>query len=144
MRLSPAAPGRPTPEHAQLARRGRPGHVPAARRCPPAGSPLQQCGECGRTPAAALRVPALRVPAGIEPAAEDAEPGERRGEAGEGRCPAEARGGSGAGVGQDPSWVLANGVPLGVRAAGVTRANVGSGSPGRATASPASSLRLPW
>lgn len=71
MRLAPAAPGRPAPEHAQLARRGRPGEVPAARRCPGPGLGCPGVGsERGRRPAAALRVPALCVPAGIEPAAD--------------------------------------------------------------------------
>lgn len=56
----------------------------------PAGSPPQGRGEFGRARAAALP-----VPAGIEPAAEDAGSGKRRGEAGGGRCPAESRGSRG-------------------------------------------------
>lgn len=49
MRSAPAAPGLPAPEHAQSARRGRPGEVPAARRHPGPGLAARARGARAQT-----------------------------------------------------------------------------------------------
>lgn len=126
MRLAPAAPGRPAPEHAQSARRGRPGEEPAARRCSRAGLGCKGVGSEGTDRPPRSGSPRglhlqRRTRAGEKGGARPAVGGARRRRAA-GRRPRQ-------GVRQDPSWVKPSRVPLEVEAVGVTGQTRNRGAP---------------